>query len=747
MRLVVYGAVTTALTGMVLVSTFSQQWYFFAACVRLAQSNANLLILANMALFLTILTGKFMQRVFFGSLRAIEVEHLYERGWFAITETCLALTAFRDEYNTQTFFLLLTLMFSKVFHWLLEDRVGYMEQAPVLGWVFHVRTVAMAVLLGLTDVLFLWYSVHSMFIGENGMVLSILAVFGFEFTILVVSLAATVAKYLLHVLEQRSGHAWDSKSLYIAIIDLVSDFFQLVLYLAFFALITYYFHFPYHILFNIYATLRGFIQKCRILLRYRQATRNMNERYPTVTPEELSQLRDTTCIICREDMVHHEDDLDLPQDTEDSSDEVNQGEIPKRLPCGHVFHFNCLRSWLERQQTCPTCRQNVLESPTGQDRQPAADNVNPPAGPEAEPPTNRPGSGRDAPTSQPRFPSQGNMESPSGSTSSPSTGQSPYIPSANFTPRSQPWFRRRADSPAPQTQSPRADVSTESPRETGDQASSEYNVPAGDQGEAPGGTIQQQFFDPLLYATQPITSLPQLIPLVPVALTPPASLGDSSARSNVQGPPVQLTNEQLQRLASHSKAAIEERLRVLNNIQQTIWTSIAQLNQVLEVDNQLLRAATQLATPAESTGTSPATTGSRVEKTIRKRPSAVSSLPNVGRPMTSPTFSRTGRQVTAAERGVLPPNTIGASSAINANETRIRPTEDTASTATVSSQPDEELDHLVPEQRPTCASDTFDESATAPTVPSTYVGTEKNDEIDATSPLTTVHGKGKEPEA
>ena len=27
---------------------------------------------------------------------------------------------------------------------------------------------------------------------------------------------------------------------------------------------------------------------------------------------------------------------------------------PKKLPCGHIFHFQCLRSWLERQQSCPT---------------------------------------------------------------------------------------------------------------------------------------------------------------------------------------------------------------------------------------------------------------------------------------------------------------------------------------------------------------------------------------------------------
>lgn len=49
---------------------------------------------------------------------------------------------------------------------------------------------------------------------------------------------------------------------------------------------------------------------------------------------------DATCIICREEMT-----------------------AAKKLACGHLFHIHCLRSWLERQQTCPTCRAPVL--PTG----------------------------------------------------------------------------------------------------------------------------------------------------------------------------------------------------------------------------------------------------------------------------------------------------------------------------------------------------------------------------------------------
>lgn len=46
---------------------------------------------------------------------------------------------------------------------------------------------------------------------------------------------------------------------------------------------------------------------------------------------------DATCIICREEMT-----------------------VAKKLVCGHLFHVHCLRSWLERQHTCPTCRALVV---------------------------------------------------------------------------------------------------------------------------------------------------------------------------------------------------------------------------------------------------------------------------------------------------------------------------------------------------------------------------------------------------
>jgi len=107
---------------------------------------------------------------------------------------------------------------------------------------------------------------------------------------------------------------------------------------------------PLNILRDIYITARSFIQRCRDLIRYRTATRNMDERYPNATEQELTQMNDRTCIICREEMIARDPGAQAAANRAQTG--VN--DTPKKLPCGHVFHFHCLRSWLERQQSCPT---------------------------------------------------------------------------------------------------------------------------------------------------------------------------------------------------------------------------------------------------------------------------------------------------------------------------------------------------------------------------------------------------------
>ena len=93
-------------------------------------------------------------------------------------------------------------------------------------------------------------------------------------------------------------------------------------------------------------TTRSFLKRLSALIRYRQALRDMDQ-YPDASSEELD--RENTCIICREEM--------RPWDPADAS-QVERTRA-KKLPCGHILHFGCLKSWLERQQVCPTCRRPV----------------------------------------------------------------------------------------------------------------------------------------------------------------------------------------------------------------------------------------------------------------------------------------------------------------------------------------------------------------------------------------------------
>lgn len=386
MRLAVYGCVSSILAIGVVLSAMHQRSNFYAACIYLSKSSACMMILLNMGLIISVLFGKALQAIFFGRLRAIEVEHLYERSWYAVTETCLAMTIFREEFDLQFIVVFTTLLFLKIFHWLCQDRVEFMEQSPANRVTFHVRMINLLAILLLIDSLLANHAIHvTLTKGPNMMIM-----FGFEYTILICSILSTIGKYILNVIDMRTEQTWEGKSMYVFYLDLVTDFFKLITYLVFFLYICLNYQLPLHIIRDVYVTFRSFIQKCRDLYRYRRATRNMNELYPNATTEDLSRSSDSTCIICREEMqiVDTSMDEDNPEAAAYRGDNEQNLDQPKKLPCGHIFHFHCLRSWLERQQTCPTCRRSVLTETNNQNQaqvQDPAQAQQPPQLPQAPP--------------------------------------------------------------------------------------------------------------------------------------------------------------------------------------------------------------------------------------------------------------------------------------------------------------------------------------------------------------------------
>ncbi|XP_001358751.3 E3 ubiquitin-protein ligase HRD1 [Drosophila pseudoobscura] len=329
-------SVCMALTSAVIGNAYFQKQQFYPAVVYITKSNASMAVIYIQFFVIVFMFGKLLRKIFLGTLRAAEFEHLLERFWYALTETCLAFTVFRDDFNPQFVALFTVLLFLKSFHWLAEERVDYMERSPVLGWLFHIRVGSLLTMLGILDYLLLIHAYNSTLVRGP----TVQLVFGFEYAILLTVIASTTIKYVLHAAEMRTDTPWENKAVFLLYTELVIGLIKVVLYLLFVVIMAKIYALPMFVFRPMFFTIRNFRKALNDVIMSRRAIRNMNTLYPDATPEEL-RLSDNICIICREDMVNHS----------------------KKLPCGHIFHTTCLRSWFQRQQTCPTCRLNILRTP------------------------------------------------------------------------------------------------------------------------------------------------------------------------------------------------------------------------------------------------------------------------------------------------------------------------------------------------------------------------------------------------
>ncbi|CAG5125682.1 unnamed protein product, partial [Candidula unifasciata] len=336
MRSLLLTGLSLALTAAVIGNAYYQKQQFYPSVVYITKSNPSMAVMYVQALVFVVLVGKMLRAIFFGQLRAAEMEHLIERSWYAVTETCLAFTVFRDDFSPRFVALFTLLLFLKCFHWLAEDRIDYMERSPAISWLFHIRALSLMFVLGLLDILFVKHAFESTMTKGP----SVQLVFGFEYEILFTVVLMTFIKYVLHTIDLRSQNPWDNKAVYLLYSELVMGLIRVVLYVAFVFIMIKVHTFPLFAIRPMYLTVRAFQKTAQDVVLSRRAIRNMNTLYPDATPEELSA-GDNVCIICREEMTTG----------------------CKRLPCNHIFHTSCLRSWFQRQQSCPTCRLEVLRMP------------------------------------------------------------------------------------------------------------------------------------------------------------------------------------------------------------------------------------------------------------------------------------------------------------------------------------------------------------------------------------------------
>jgi len=307
---------------------------FYPAVIYLATSKFSILVFGNLMFTLVTIMGKAAKSLFFGPLRDIEVEHMYDRSWTALVEMCIAMTIFREEFSVRFVALVTVLFFVKIFHWLTQHRLEYIEQAyPQLGRSTHFRIVSLMLLLMAIDSSFVYLSVSQTL--QKGA--SVLLLFAFEYVVLLSMMMSLFVKYYINVLDMRREGRWNNKGTYVFYLQLVTDLFQLFVYMIFFLIICAYYGLPFHIIRDLYITYSNFKKRITQYLQYRRLTR-MLHTFPDVSAEEIAETEDldSTCIICRDEMTS-----------------------AKRLHCGHIFHYHCLRTWLEQNNSCPYCRTPI----------------------------------------------------------------------------------------------------------------------------------------------------------------------------------------------------------------------------------------------------------------------------------------------------------------------------------------------------------------------------------------------------
>ncbi|CAJ1926580.1 unnamed protein product [Sphenostylis stenocarpa] len=338
MKLKTYAGLSFIATLAIIYHAFNSRGQFYPAMVYLSTSKISLVLLLNMGLVFMCILWQLTKKIFLGSLREAEVERLNEQSWREVMEILFAITIFRQDFSVTFLAMVTTLLLIKALHWLGQKRVEYIETTPSVPMLSHVRIVSFMGFLLLLDSIFLYSSLKHLIETWQA---SVSLFFCFEYMILATTTVSIFVKYIFYVSDMLMDGQWEKKPVFTFYLELIRDLLHLSMYMCFFLVIFVNYGIPLHLIRELYETFRNFKVRVADYIRYRKITSNMNDRFPDATPEELNA-SDATCIICREEMT-----------------------TAKKLICGHLFHVHCLRSWLERQHTCPTCRALVVPPENG----------------------------------------------------------------------------------------------------------------------------------------------------------------------------------------------------------------------------------------------------------------------------------------------------------------------------------------------------------------------------------------------
>lgn len=99
------------------------------------------------------------------------------------------------------------------------------------------------------------------------------------------------------------------------------------------------------------------------------------ERFTLKDKERISKAKNTDCPTCTDDFLASTGEQESAKAQETGEDDKQQEELMS-MPCGHIYHEDCLVPWLRLHGTCPVCRISIAKPSESGQSGPATDTAN-----------------------------------------------------------------------------------------------------------------------------------------------------------------------------------------------------------------------------------------------------------------------------------------------------------------------------------------------------------------------------------
>ncbi|XP_015680892.1 E3 ubiquitin-protein ligase AMFR [Protobothrops mucrosquamatus] len=332
-------------------------------------------VLVNTACCILMLIAKLIQTIVFGPLRVSERQHLKDKFWNFIFYKFIFIFGVLNVQTVDEVVMWCLwfsgLVFLHLMVQLCKDRFEYLSFSPTTPLNSHIRVLTLLVVMllsccGLAVVCGVIGYAHGM---------HTLSFMTAESLLVTVRTVHVILRYIIHLWDLNHEGTWESKGTYVYYTDFIMELMLLSLDLM---------HHIHMLLFGniwlsmaslvIFMQLRYLFHEVQRRLRrhknYLRVVGNMEARFAVATPEELASNNDD-CAICWDSM-----------------------QAARKLPCGHLFHNSCLRSWLEQDTSCPTCRMSLniadhQQAPEDHQRENLDENLPPVAAAEGRPHLNQ----------------------------------------------------------------------------------------------------------------------------------------------------------------------------------------------------------------------------------------------------------------------------------------------------------------------------------------------------------------------